>query len=121
MEENLYLKQNITMVVPTIPKDVHKFLANIDVYFELLPISSICVVGNEELHSMLPSDDRIKYVSEDSLVDFNKIKNLIIRRSNNICFLIFFGLLKNYIYFFFLVILKRLCWKKDRMVYSTVY
>lgn len=83
MEENLYLKQNITMVVPTIPKDVHKFLANIDVYFELLPISSICVVGNEELHSMLPSDDRIKYVSEDSLVDFNKIKNLIIRRSNN--------------------------------------
>ena len=58
MEENLYLKQNITMVVPTIPKDVHKFLANIDVYFELLPISSICVVGNEELHGFLAVECR---------------------------------------------------------------
>lgn len=83
MEERINPKQNITMVVPTIPKDAGKFLANIDVYFELLPISSICVIGNEELHSMLPDDKRILYVNENSLVDFNKIKKLIIRRSNS--------------------------------------
>ena len=60
-----------------------RFLANIGVYVELLPISPVCVIGSEVLHFMLPDDNRILYVKEDSLVDFKKIKDLIIRRSNS--------------------------------------
>lgn len=71
------------MVVPTIPKDAHNFFANIDSYFKFLPISKICVIGNEELCAMLPHDNSITFICEDSLVDFNKVKKQIIDCAQN--------------------------------------
>ena len=73
--------EKVTLVVPTIAKDIPKLLNNIDVYFSLLPIKNICVVATSEVGEMLPLDERILFISEDELVSFGKVKELIERRS----------------------------------------
>lgn len=77
-------KQNsITMVVPTIPRDVQKFIANIDIYFEFLPISKVCVIGDNKVEKMLPNDKRIFFLNEGMLSNYSQIKKLIITRTGN--------------------------------------
>ena len=73
--------EKMKLIVPTIPKDVGKLLQNLDLYFKFLPINEICVIGSDELETLLPSDYPIVFIDEKELVDFNAIKNLIVKRT----------------------------------------
>lgn len=71
----------VTMVVPTIAKDIPKLLNNLERIFENLLIDKICIVATEDVVRMLPGDDRLIFVPESQIVDFNKIKSLISKRA----------------------------------------
>ena len=71
-----------TLVVPSIAKDIPKLLANIDTYFAYLPIDEICVIGSEDVRALLPElNDRLRFLAETEIVDFQKIKALIAKRA----------------------------------------
>ena len=77
----MYEKVKLTMVVPTIARDVSKLLNNVEYFFEYLPIDNICIVSTEEVGRMLPNDNRLRYISESLMVDFEKIKKIITYKS----------------------------------------
>ena len=73
------------LVVPTIPKDLGILLQNLDLYFNYLPINEICVIGSGGLEALLPNPNNypIVFINEKELVDFNAIKKLIVKRTQN--------------------------------------
>lgn len=75
--------RNLTLIVPTIAKDISKLLGNIEVYFSFLPIKKICVVAPPEVKILLPSDDRIIFIPEADLVDFNAVRTLLKERAGD--------------------------------------
>lgn len=74
---------SVTMVVPVIPRDFRKLLVNLDIYFSLLPISKICIIGNVELKSLMPDDKRLFFINENQFVDIIELKNIIIKKTGN--------------------------------------
>lgn len=80
---NADVSRKVTMLVPTIPKDLPTLVKYLDVYFELLPIKSICVVGDQEIKNMLPQDDRVCFLDEESLLNINNIKSTFSLRCNS--------------------------------------
>lgn len=75
--------RKVTMVVPTIPKDLPTLVKYLDVYFELLPIKSICVVGDQGIKKLLPQDDRVCFLDEESLLNTDIIKSTFSSRCNS--------------------------------------
>lgn len=72
--------RKMSMVAPSIPQDVGVLLDNLDTYFCFLPISSLIIIGPDKLKLMLPNDNRIKFISEDALIDKRAIKGIIEKR-----------------------------------------
>jgi hypothetical protein len=75
--------EKMKLVVPTIPQDIGKLLENIGIYFNFLPIKEICVIGGGKVEALLPQNYPIVFIDENELVDFDAIKNLIVKRTRN--------------------------------------
>ncbi len=71
------------MLVPIISSDAGKIIKNIDVYFRNLPITHICLIGDAKLKEIIPCDTRINFMDENSIVDFEKIRSLIVSRTGD--------------------------------------
>ena len=73
---------NVSLVVPSIDKDIPKLLSNLDLYFENLPVDKICVIGSCIVKDMLPKeDDRLSFILEEQLIDPQRVKDLIANRA----------------------------------------
>ena len=73
----------LDLIVPTIPKDLNILLGNINMYFEKLPINRIIIIGNEEVLKLLPKDERIPFINEELLINFDLLKRIIINRTGS--------------------------------------
>lgn len=72
-----------TLIVPTLEKDLPKLINNLKWYFKYLPIDSICVIGENKIKKLLPSNPQITFFDEKKLIDSNKLKQIISERTHN--------------------------------------
>lgn len=77
------MNKKITLVVPALPGDVYKITGNLEVYFNNLPISKICIIGNRDVEKKLPDTDKIVFMEEDKLIDIAHIRRIMIDRTGD--------------------------------------
>ncbi len=73
--------RNITMIIPTIPKDYSRVKKDYRLFFDYLPISRIVYIGPTELEELVSEDagasgygDRIGFLNENELISFKDLK-----------------------------------------------
>lgn len=72
--------RKLSMVVPSIPQDVDVLLHNLDFYFCFLPISSLVIIGPDNMKSFFPNDKRIEFINENDLINKVAVKEIIDKR-----------------------------------------
>lgn len=74
-------KTMITLVVPTIERDLIVFLTNVDFYKKNLPIKNVCIIGNEKVKELLPKDDSFfSYIPESYFFNYETVAKWIENR-----------------------------------------
>lgn len=68
--------KKVSLVIPTISRDLPVFLKNIDLYFDYLPITNVFIIGDISLQKQLPCDNRLVFLDESALLPIDAIKRL---------------------------------------------
>lgn len=78
---------DITMIIPTIPKDYARVKRDYKAYFSFLPIKKIVFIGPAELEEPVKNDaeaagcvDRVEYMNENDLIPFAELKKAMVDR-----------------------------------------
>lgn len=77
------MTKEISLVIPSVPSDINKFLSEIDNFRLRLPISNIYIICNLKDISITKSDSKINLIDEDSLIKYDLIKQLLLKRSSD--------------------------------------
>ena len=118
---NNFLKRNhkLSFVVPIISRDFHKIYNNLRFYINFIDgIKNIILIGNEEINKLIKEKKSslsfpIIFINEKSLIDVNKVKQLIKIKNKNAV-----GRSGWYIQQFLKMIYYRLCHNKFYLIWD---
>ena len=70
--------EKISLVTPSIPKDINKVLKCADIFFEYLPVKNIFIVGPEVIYERISQENnsRLIFIDEQELCNVNRIRQL---------------------------------------------
>ena len=74
----------LSLVMPSVPRDINNLLSNTNIYFNYLPIKNIYIIAPDTIKERITqkNDSRLIFINENEFVDVARIREIYLSRVN---------------------------------------